>query len=71
MYRKVFLAGATGAIGTRLLPLLVDARYEVFGSTRSQKKAAELQAAGVKPLSSTCLMHRLCLERLLRLARKS
>ncbi|HEY6365488.1 MAG TPA: NAD(P)-dependent oxidoreductase [Candidatus Binatia bacterium] len=50
MYRKVFLAGATGAIGTRLLPLLVDARYEVFGSTRSQKKAAELQAAGVKPV---------------------
>jgi nucleoside-diphosphate-sugar epimerase len=30
MDRKVFLAGATGAIGKRLVPLLLDAGYEVF-----------------------------------------
>src|SRR4029077_10294268 len=30
MYRKIFLAGATGAIGSRLTPLLLDAGYEVF-----------------------------------------
>ena len=50
MYRKVFLAGATGAIGKRLVPLLLDAGYEVFGTTRSGSKAAGLQAAGATPI---------------------
>jgi uncharacterized protein YbjT (DUF2867 family) len=50
MNRKVFLAGATGAIGRRLVPLLLDAGYEVFGTTRSERKATELQAAAVKPV---------------------
>src|SRR5919106_4422297 len=50
MHGKVFLAGATGAIGRRVVPLLLDARYEVFGTTRSEAKAAALQAAGVKPI---------------------
>lgn len=48
--RRVLLAGATGAIGRRLVPLLVDAGYEVFGTTRSQAKAGELAAAEVQPL---------------------
>ena len=50
MKGKVFLAGAAGAIGRRLGPLLVDADYEVFGTTRSAAKAAELESAGVKPV---------------------
>ena len=50
MYRKIFLAGATGAIGSRLMPLLLDAGYEVFGTTRSKTKAAALQALGVIPV---------------------
>jgi nucleoside-diphosphate-sugar epimerase len=50
MYRKVFFAGATGAIGSRLVPLLRDAGYEVFGTTRSRSKAAGLQAAGATPI---------------------
>jgi nucleoside-diphosphate-sugar epimerase len=50
MHGKVFLAGATGAIGARLTPLLLDAGYEVFGTTRSQAKATALQAAGAKPI---------------------
>ncbi len=50
MPRKVFLAGATGAIGSRLGPLLANTGYEVFGTTRSETKAAELEAAGVKPI---------------------
>jgi nucleoside-diphosphate-sugar epimerase len=50
MYRKVFLAGATGAIGRRLVPLLLDAGYEVSGTTRSKTKAAALQALGVTPV---------------------
>ena len=47
--KKVFVAGATGAIGRRLLPLLLEAKYQVFGTTRSDKKAAELAAGGVAP----------------------
>ncbi|MEA2657687.1 MAG: hypothetical protein QOF64_265, partial [Candidatus Binatota bacterium] len=50
MKGKVFLAGAAGAIGRRLAPLLVDANYEVFGTTRSAAKAAELESAGAKPV---------------------
>ena len=47
---KVFLAGATGAIGKRLVPQLLDAGCEVFGTTRSESKVAELKAAGVTPI---------------------
>ena len=47
---KIFLAGATGAIGKRLVPQLLEAGYEVFGTTRSEKKAGDLKAAGVAPL---------------------
>ena len=50
MKGKIFLAGAAGAIGRRLGPLLVDADYEVFGTTRSAEKAADLESAGVKPV---------------------
>jgi nucleoside-diphosphate-sugar epimerase len=50
MNRKVFLAGATGAIGKRLVLLLVDAGYEVFGTTRSESKAAGIEAAGATPM---------------------
>ena len=47
---KIFLAGATGAIGKRLVPQLLDAGYEVFGTTRSEKKAGDLLTAGVVPM---------------------
>ncbi len=47
---KIFLAGATGAIGKRLVPQLLDAGHEVFGTTRSEKKAVELRNAGVAPI---------------------
>jgi nucleoside-diphosphate-sugar epimerase len=46
---KVFLAGATGAIGRRLVPLLLRDRHEVTGTTRSAEKARELERAGVIP----------------------
>lgn len=44
--KTVFLAGATGAIGSRLLPLLARAGYRVHGTTRSPAKAAAIEAAG-------------------------
>jgi nucleoside-diphosphate-sugar epimerase len=47
---KVFLAGATGAIGKRLVPQLLDAGCEVFGTTRSERKVAALKTAGVTPI---------------------
>lgn len=46
---RIFLAGATGVIGRRLVPLLVAAGHEVVGTTRSQSKAGELRAAGAEP----------------------
>ena len=47
---KVFLAGATGVIGRRLLPLLLDDGYDVFGMTRTSAKAKFLKRAGVQPV---------------------
>lgn len=43
---RIFLAGATGVIGSRLLPLLVGAGHEVAGLTRSPSKAAAVGATG-------------------------
>lgn len=47
---KVFLAGATGAIGRLLLPMLVNAGYEVTGTTRSAAKTASIVSAGARPV---------------------
>ena len=47
---RIFLAGAAGAIGRRLVPLLIGAGHHVVGTTRSPSKAAALQAAGVEPV---------------------
>ncbi|HEY1540995.1 MAG TPA: NAD(P)-dependent oxidoreductase [Xanthobacteraceae bacterium] len=44
---KVFLAGAAGAIGRRLIPLLRDAGHDVVGTTRSGETAAELKTRGI------------------------
>lgn len=46
---KIFLAGATGAIGRRLTLLLRRDGHEVVGTTRSQTKAAALSALGATP----------------------
>ena len=43
---RIFLAGATGVIGIRLVPLLIAAGQEVTGMTRSEPKVAELQRLG-------------------------
>ena len=47
---RIFLAGAGGAIGRRLTPLLRAAGHEVVGTTRSHDKAAALQALGAEPV---------------------
>ena len=44
---RVFLAGASGAVGRRLTPLLLSAHHDVTGVTRSGEVALELEAAGL------------------------
>lgn len=52
---RVFLAGATGAIGAPLLRLLVGEGHEVTGMTRSPEKAATVRAAGAEPAVADAL----------------
>ena len=43
---RVFVAGASGAIGRPLVPRLVAAGHEVTGTTRSEERAEAIRAAG-------------------------
>jgi nucleoside-diphosphate-sugar epimerase len=45
---KVFVAGGTGAIGSQLVPQLVDAGHEVVATTRSAKGADVIRGAGAE-----------------------
>ena len=45
---KVFVAGASGAIGRPLMRQLVAAGHEVTGTTRREERAEEIRAAGAK-----------------------
>jgi 2-alkyl-3-oxoalkanoate reductase len=47
---RVFVAGATGAIGTRLVPQLLERGHEVIGTSRSREKADTLRAQGAEPV---------------------
>jgi 2-alkyl-3-oxoalkanoate reductase len=47
---RVFVAGATGAVGKRLVPALVAAGHDVVGTTRSAAKADQIQSAGAEPV---------------------
>lgn len=47
---KIFLAGATGAIGRLLVPLLLQAGHEVAGTTRSLVKIEQITALGARPI---------------------
>jgi 2-alkyl-3-oxoalkanoate reductase len=46
---RIFVAGATGAVGQHLVPALVLAGHQVTGSTRSTAKAEQLHEAGATP----------------------
>ncbi|MFY9600068.1 MAG: NAD(P)-dependent oxidoreductase [Pseudolabrys sp.] len=47
---KIFLAGAGGAIGRRLTPLLRAVGHTVVGTTRSVEKCDALRALGAEPV---------------------
>jgi uncharacterized protein YbjT (DUF2867 family) len=47
---RIFVAGASGLIGVRLVPLLVEAGHEVAGMTRSPEKAGSLRDLGAEPV---------------------
>jgi 2-alkyl-3-oxoalkanoate reductase len=47
---RVFVAGATGAIGERLVPQLVERGHKVIGTSRSQEKADRLCSQGAEPV---------------------
>jgi nucleoside-diphosphate-sugar epimerase len=45
---RIFLAGASGAIGRRLIPLLREAGHHVVGITRAESKLGQLRALGIE-----------------------
>jgi nucleoside-diphosphate-sugar epimerase len=47
---RVLVVGASGAIGTRLVPQLRQRGHEVIGSSRSPGKAGQLRALGAEPI---------------------
>src|SRR5215470_13196541 len=47
---KILLAGATGAIGKRLLPMLVSAGHEVMATTQHADKMTSIQSTGAVPM---------------------
>jgi|HubBroStandDraft_1064217.scaffolds.fasta_scaffold30310_2 nucleoside-diphosphate-sugar epimerase len=47
---RVFIAGASGVIGVRLVPLLVEIGHTVAGMTRSPGKMAQLRELGAEPV---------------------
>ncbi len=52
---RVFVAGATGAIGMQLVPRLIAAGHEVHGMTRSELKRAVLKELGALPVVADAL----------------
>lgn len=47
---KILVAGATGVIGRRLVPLLLDAGHDVAGTTRRAERAESLTGLGARPI---------------------
>jgi nucleoside-diphosphate-sugar epimerase len=52
---KVFVAGATGAIGKQLVPMLVEGGHEVTGMTRTAAKADLIRSLGGRPAVADAL----------------
>jgi len=55
---RVLVVGASGAIGTRLVPQLVEHGHDVVGSYRSPSSAERLRALGAEPIALDALDER-------------
>jgi 2-alkyl-3-oxoalkanoate reductase len=47
---KIFIAGATGAVGQRLVPLLISRGHQVVATTRTPGKLGTLRSWGAEPV---------------------
>jgi uncharacterized protein YbjT (DUF2867 family) len=47
---KIFIAGATGAVGRRLIPALIQLGHQVIGMSRSKDKMKMMRASGATPV---------------------
>jgi uncharacterized protein YbjT (DUF2867 family) len=52
---RVLVAGATGVIGSRLVPLLTAAGHDVIGLARSRSRAAVAERADVEVMVADAL----------------
>jgi nucleoside-diphosphate-sugar epimerase len=48
---RVFVAGAGGVVGSRLVPRLIERGHEVVATTRSPDKLEPLRTVSAKPVS--------------------
>src|SRR4051812_33381601 len=55
MARRIFIAGATGEIGHRLMPALVARGDEVFGLARTDERAELVRSLGATPVRGDAL----------------
>ena len=47
---RIFVVGASGAIGSRLVPQLLDGGHEVIGTSRSPGNGERVRALGAEPI---------------------
>ena len=52
---RIFVAGATGALGKHLVPQLVERGHDVTGMTRTPSKMAEIEKLGAMPVVADAL----------------
>jgi nucleoside-diphosphate-sugar epimerase len=52
---KVFVAGATGALGKQLVPMLVANGHHVVGMTRTEAKRDQIRSLGAQPVVGDAL----------------
>jgi nucleoside-diphosphate-sugar epimerase len=52
---KVFVAGATGALGKQLVPMLIEQGHEVTGTTRTPEKQDLIREMGARPAVADAL----------------
>jgi len=63
---KVFVAGASGAVGHRLVPLLVASGHEVTAMTRSEQKVGSLRSQGAEAVVADALDRRSVMQAVMR-----